>query len=221
LRNLGYPADSVTNGKEAVEQSRLVDYDLILMDCHMPVMDGFEATRAIRSRETRTGRHVAIVAMTANAQSRDRAECLSAGMDEHLTKPVSLDNMRVVMDRWFGSRDESKIIDRTRIEDIFGNDPGAMTEFLAGVIPGIGRLCDRTARSIDVPALRELAHELKGAAGNIGARELATAAVALEQELNDATPPGNLHLPLMAVEHAWTRLNHLAQRPEGLLGSKL
>jgi PAS domain S-box-containing protein len=218
LRRLGYAADSVTNGQEAVEQTRKVDYDLILMDCHMPVMDGFEATKIIRSRESRTGRHVAIVAMTANALARDRELCLTAGMDEHLTKPVGLEDMRMVTDRWLGSPDENTIIDRERIEDIFGDDRTAMSEFLAGVIPGIGVLCDKTAQSTDLPALRELAHELKGAAGNIGARELATAAVALESQLGRATDCNELQIPLLEIAHAWTRLNHLAGRPNAFFG---
>jgi PAS domain S-box-containing protein len=218
LRKLGYSADSVTNGKEAVEQTREIAYDLIFMDCHMPVMDGFEATRAIRSRESRTGRHVAIVAMTANALPRDREACLLAGMDDHLTKPVGIEDMRVVTNRWLGSPEENTIIDRGRIEELFGNDRSAMSDFLTGVMPSIGLLCDKTAQSTDLPCLRELAHELKGAAGNIGARELATAAVALETGLGTAADCGELRRPLMEVAHAWTRLHHLAASPESLFG---
>jgi CheY-like chemotaxis protein len=218
LLKLGYHADSATNGKDAVEQSRNVQYDLIFMDCHMPLMDGFEATKAIRRRESRTGKHVAIVAMTANALPRDREACLAAGMDEHLTKPVGLDDMREATNHWLGSPDENKIIDRARIEDIFGDDRTAMEEFLAGVIPGIGVICDKTAQSTDLPCLRELAHELKGAAANIGARELATAAVALEMGLGKATDCDQLRLPLKDVANAWTRLNHLAARPDAIFG---
>jgi PAS domain S-box-containing protein len=218
LRKLGYSADSATNGKDAVEQSRKVDYDLIFMDCHMPVMDGFEATKAIRSRESRTGKRVAIIAMTANALRRDRDASLAAGMDEHLTKPVSLDDMRSVTNRWLGNQEEMKIIDRGRIEDIFGDDRSAMVEFLAGVIPGIGDICEKTARSTDLPCLRELAHELKGAAGNIGAGELASAAVALETGLGKATNCIELRLPLLDVANAWTRLHHLAETPDAIFG---
>jgi two-component system, sensor histidine kinase and response regulator len=218
LRKLGYTADSVTNGKEAVVQAREIDYDLIFMDCHMPVMDGFEAAKAIRSRESRTGRHVAIVAMTANALPRDREACLLAGMDDHLTKPVSFEDMRAITDRWLGSPEENKIIDRGRIEELFGDDRNAMSDFLTGVMPCIGLLCDKTAQSTDLPGLRELAHELKGAAGNIGARELATAAFALEAGLGTATDCDELHAPLLEVAHAWSRLNHLAARPDALFG---
>ena len=76
-------------------------FDLILMDCHMPEMDGFEATREIRGRErTFTGKRVPIVALTANAMAQDREECLNAGMDDHLSKPFSMQTLQDMLDRW-------------------------------------------------------------------------------------------------------------------------
>jgi hypothetical protein len=117
-----------------------------------------------------------------------------------------------------GSPEDGNIFDRRRIEELFGDDRVAMSDFLAGVIPSIGLLCDKTAHSTELPCLRELAHQLKGAAGNIGARELATAAFALEAGLGDAADCTDLELPLLEVAHAWTRLNHLAARPGHFFG---
>ncbi len=97
LQRLGYDADVATNGREALEAIARADYNLVLMDCQMPDIDGFEATRAIRRRETTTGSHVAIVAMTANAMEGDRETCLAAGMDGYLAKPVTLDDLRGVL----------------------------------------------------------------------------------------------------------------------------
>ena len=101
LEQLGYPAiDVATNGKEAVDMSGKNMYDLILMDCQMPEMNGYEATRAIRKRESNGQFHIPIIAMTANAMKGDREECLDAGMDDYVSKPVNRDLLRDVLQKW-------------------------------------------------------------------------------------------------------------------------
>jgi signal transduction histidine kinase/DNA-binding response OmpR family regulator len=100
LERLGFGAETVANGREAVEAQTRTPYDLIFMDVQMPVMDGFEAAAEIRRREIRTRGHVTIVAMTANALNEDRDACLAAGMDDYVSKPVSLSALRDVLARW-------------------------------------------------------------------------------------------------------------------------
>jgi CheY-like chemotaxis protein len=99
VEKLGYRADIAANGMEAVRILGEVRYDAVLMDCHMPEMDGFEATRAIRQNEA-DGRHTPVIAMTASALSGDRERCLAAGMDDYISKPIKLHVVAAMLERW-------------------------------------------------------------------------------------------------------------------------
>lgn len=100
LQAVGLETDVAVNGKKAVEMAAQTNYDLILMDLQMPIMDGFAATRAIRQAETASGRQVPILAMTANAFSEDRRRCLEAGMNEHIGKPVDPQHLYSALIKW-------------------------------------------------------------------------------------------------------------------------
>ena len=100
LDKLGYRCDIASNGKEAVEMLEQMPYDLVLMDCQMPEMDGYTATQRIREREAGTNRHTPILAMTANAMREDRALCLECGMDGFVPKPIALDELETALDCW-------------------------------------------------------------------------------------------------------------------------
>ena len=92
--------DVATNGLEAVEATGRILYHCIFMDCQMPEMDGYEATRVIRQREARTGARIPIVAMTANAMESDRERCLVAGMDDYVSKPVQPKELGTTLQKW-------------------------------------------------------------------------------------------------------------------------
>ncbi|WP_194714106.1 ATP-binding protein [Noviherbaspirillum soli] len=100
LARLGYTVHVASNGQEALNAMALHDYALVLMDCQMPLMDGFEATRRIRAAESDTGSHQIVVAMTANATEGDRERCLAAGMDDYLPKPITRDMLTELLQRW-------------------------------------------------------------------------------------------------------------------------
>jgi two-component system sensor histidine kinase/response regulator len=100
LTKRGYSVDVAGNGRKAIDAFTVGDYDLILMDCQMPEMDGFEATRQIRAMEAGRDDHVPILAMTANATSRDRERCIEAGMDDHIAKPIQPGDFVNWMESW-------------------------------------------------------------------------------------------------------------------------
>jgi len=104
LRGLGYKkVDMVANGQEAVDLTEKISYDIILMDCQMPILDGYEATRKIRDREANRNHPSAptiIIALTANARTEDRDRCLASGMDDFLSKPLRREDLEIRLNHW-------------------------------------------------------------------------------------------------------------------------
>jgi two-component system CheB/CheR fusion protein len=100
LKQLGYVGHTVNNGREAVDAALKTPYSLILMDCQMPEMDGFEATSIIRQSEMDIGRHTPVIGLTAQAMEGDRERCLQAGMDDYLSKPATLERLKNLVDSW-------------------------------------------------------------------------------------------------------------------------
>ncbi len=101
LQKLGYEADIAENGEEALSKAQASPYGLILMDCQMPLMDGFEATREIRNGDG-PNRNVPIIALTANVVCGVNGDCIQAGMNDILNKPVQLEEMKSTLNAWIG-----------------------------------------------------------------------------------------------------------------------
>ena len=100
LEKLGCRVDVVANGQEALKASAQIPYTVVFMDCQMPEMDGYAATAAIRAREAQTRDHLPVIAMTANAMQGDREQCLEAGMDDYVSKPVQLEDLMAILQKW-------------------------------------------------------------------------------------------------------------------------
>jgi CheY-like chemotaxis protein len=101
MRKMGFRADVVANGQEAVNALETIPYDLVFMDCHMPEMDGFEATRCIRQQGSKAlNPHIPIVAMTASTMQGDRDKCIQAGMNDFIAKPVQIKELAEMLARW-------------------------------------------------------------------------------------------------------------------------
>ncbi|MCU0531831.1 MAG: response regulator, partial [Syntrophales bacterium] len=100
LEKFNLSVDVAANGREVIDMLGKAAYDLVFMDCHMPEMDGYEATASIRQAERESGKHLSIVAMTANAMQGDREKCLSAGMDDYITKPIRREAIQEMLQKW-------------------------------------------------------------------------------------------------------------------------
>jgi len=195
----GCTCEFAANGREALEAARSRVYDLILMDCSMPEMDGYEATAHIRNYEAALDRHTPIVAMTANTQLGDAEKCLSAGMDDYLAKPITLVELRQKLDRWLpreASEDSAEVQMRQReaanegaidhaifmkLRDIMGASlQEAVSPFLEDTPQYLLDL-ETAVNTGDKQIARAKAHAIKGSSGNLGALQLAQLAKEAEE----------------------------------------
>jgi CheY-like chemotaxis protein len=179
---LGLALDTATNGIEALTLWRERSHALVLTDIHMPDMDGFELTRQMRADESALNRpRTPIVALTANALKGEAERCLEAGMDDYLTKPLTLDRLREAVARW-AIGDVTPAIDRSVVEGMFGGNTATVARVLGRFRDAGGRLvAEIAAARQDREQLTELAHKLKGAARSAGAMALGDLAATVEK----------------------------------------
>jgi len=189
LRKLGYEADVAANGFEVLEAIARKSYDIILMDCQMPDLDGYQVTREIRQRE-RKGRHAYIIAMTANAMVGDREKCLAAGMDDYVSKPLNRADLRAAMQR--GAAQPQAPLDEEPLQPLGTEDEHEVAkwiELFAATAPDSMAEMKRALQESSAGDLSLAAHSLKGSCSNFGASVLAELCAQIEQAADD----GNLH----------------------------
>jgi CheY-like chemotaxis protein/HPt (histidine-containing phosphotransfer) domain-containing protein len=191
LARRGISAECVGDGREVLARLQQGDYDLIFMDCQMPHLDGYQTTRVIRRREAE-GQRVPIVALTGHALEGDRQQCLAAGMDDYLSKPLREAELYAVLDRWLPpeAAQPRDMLDPTRFAELRGSfTKREMADLLRTFTVNMPVLLDQirvAAASRDIPSLRSAAHRIKGNANAIGAAALALTAAELEQRAADA-----------------------------------
>jgi CheY-like chemotaxis protein/HPt (histidine-containing phosphotransfer) domain-containing protein len=203
LHNLGYAADVVRNGQLAVEAWQRNVYPLILMDCQMPVLDGYEAARQIRRLESE-GDRVAIIAVTAHAMVGEREKALAAGMDDYVTKPLNTKLLREALERWWPRESmwpcqpghsipapppaptppPPSLPPPQSAESLDLNvarSPGVIRVFLRHVPDQIDSVASAISAE-DPAALRAAAHKLKGSCLSVGVPQMAALCASLEAE---------------------------------------
>jgi len=205
LEGFGCHVKMVNNGQEAIVAFQQQDYDLIFMDCQMPIMDGYQAATDIRrlESEANTAKHIPIIALTAHALAGDKAKCLSAGMDEWVTKPFTRKDLNEVLQKWLpeqliivGQTKTNKAeaapdlpaIDVQFLQQNFDfNNPDDLT-FIASLLDVFQESTEQTLDALqhsidshDAEQIRQLAHGLKSISSNVGAMQLSTLCKTMEQ----------------------------------------
>lgn len=230
LGKLGVQTETAANGREAVIAVAATKYDFVLMDCQMPEMDGFEATRAIRQREAdQSAERLPIIAMTANAMQEDRERCLTEGMDDHLIKPLQMFDLAKLLSKWCpqrpgGNADPAPLaaaatppVDEPALLANFNSDLALVAELLELFRVTTEKMLARLETAVDLHDTHQvgrIAHELKGSAAYIRAKELEQ----LARELERAAKAGQWALVderAERIQQAFAAFVHYAESRSG------
>ncbi len=214
LQMLGYEAECVGNGKEAIAQLQEKNYDIVLMDCQMPILDGYETTKELRRREG-SQRHTVVIALTAHAMPTDRNKCLAAGMDDYLTKPIEQEALGLMIERWAKPNATTNVMNTTsKVENtpqpsVFTMDgtpldlerldrisrgkvavqQRLLQLFIENTQPGLEKM--RLAlQGQDFATVEQQAHRIKGSSANVGVLLMPDVAAQLERQARDKTLEG-------------------------------
>lgn len=201
LERIGHEAHLAENGEEALERLDRQRFDIVFMDCRMPVLDGYAATREFRVREVRQGAsRTPVIALTANALPEEQQRCLDAGMDDHLAKPITVASLQSMMGRWIGQGEDDhsdphaqitephlpqETFDAERFSEATGGDDQLARDLLRVLQDETAVLAERievAKAASDSQAISTAAHAIKGAAATLGFIALADAARTAEEK---------------------------------------
>ena len=201
LTRLGYSTDIAADGVQALRMTEEHSYQAVLMDCHMPRMDGYSATRELRRRERDHGRHLPVIAMTARVLAEDRERCLAAGMDDYVSKPVSAEELEQGLARWVrpthpqAENEALRASIERRLNELRGAGTPAEHELVDRLVdhflvraPEMTSALFHALDRHDTREIADAAHSLKGAAGNMGAEGLAAQCQDLEEHARAGHP---------------------------------
>jgi len=214
--------DIVENGLQVLEKTGEGGWDIVLMDCHMPEMSGYDATRHVRAGEMGTRRHLPIVAMTANAMAGEKEKCLRFGMDDYISKPIDIDELRDILGQWIqfdapreannddvpdddplapASAPLGAPVDFRRLESFTDGDEAMMRELVDAFLIQSRHNIEVLQASLKPAAhddWREAAHMLKGGAGNVGAATLAALCEQAQNAVSDISVKTSLLFDICA-----------------------
>lgn len=197
LKKYGCQVHTVANGEEALMAMEKCAYQIVFMDCQMPVMDGFEATEKIRQREVQHGTHIPIIAMTANAMNEDRQRCLAAGMDGFLSKPLQPIELEKILLQWINYHG-AEFVDWAQLRKL-ANDTNSevvkqlITSYQSTLQQSMSKI-EAAVKSADLDGIRRTAHQLRASSATLGAIKLSELCQTLEfqaertLQLHDLTP---------------------------------
>ncbi len=226
LKRLGLEVTAVDNGKRAIDAWRKAECDLILMDCQMPEMDGYEATENIRRIERDQGGHVPIVALTANAMEADRNRCLDSGMDDYVAKPFKQRLLITVLQRWLSTdgsstpgdhhttpvqdpeENKEAIIDRpvyNGLKELMGDEFTILIDAYKEDTAEFVRILKDAFDNNDHAAMQVPAHSMKSSSANIGAMRLSALAKKLEEQVRSDTL-NNVEQQVQEIEEEFGRV---------------
>ncbi len=230
LEKLGYRPDVAGHGKDALTALRNAPYDVVLMDCQMPEMDGFEATRLIRLGEA-GHRHITvpIIAMTARAMQGDRERCLEAGMNDYLAKPIDSGLLAKTLDRWLPrgagvaspepsapSAPQAPVFDRAALSERLMGDEDLIGQIVDVFLDDTPRRIETLKSHVigaDAENIRRQAHAIKGAAANVGGEELRRIAFEMEKR-SAAKDMERVKLLMPQLETGFEQLRRAMRRAE-------
>ncbi|MBD1809434.1 response regulator [Microcoleus sp. FACHB-SPT15] len=233
---LGHQSDAAENGQQALDKLAHNHYDIVLMDCQMPVMDGYTATRALRQREG-TERHTVVIGMTAYAMQGDREKCLEAGMDDYLSKPVMIKDLKAMLERWSfvvkrdshkqkSKSDQTSIapasdpVDWTHLQEISMADPDFQIELVKGFVKDGKNLLAEAKQALaakDWVTLANKAHQIKGASASVAVQAMSEAADHLHDRAEANNPEGVFEL-VTQLEQILERIEVSVERKKLTIG---
>ncbi|GAB0057505.1 Sensor histidine kinase RcsC [Candidatus Magnetaquicoccaceae bacterium FCR-1] len=202
INRLGFGVHTYANGRDAIQAANSGIYAMILMDCHMPILDGLQAARAIRQLEHQENRpRTPIIALTSNALPEDRQRCLDHGMDDILNKPIRIEELANRIDQWLPSQinpdattpetSQAETLPPMSLERLhgqFGADPKVIGEFIDAYLSSASLIIAKLKKNLklkDAVALEEYAHELKGASAHMGAHLMSRLCIELQAAARD------------------------------------
>ncbi|MBI2071359.1 MAG: response regulator [Elusimicrobia bacterium] len=213
LKKLGYESDVVADGKEAIEATGRFPYRLVLMDCQMPEMDGYRAATAIRKREQGSVR-IPIVGVTAHAMPGDREKCLAAGMDDYISKPVTMEKLVGILDKWVdgGGRPEVTV----RLPEGI-DDPKLVAELIALYLNKTPQYINDLKKAYSeksAKAVAAAAHAMRGSSLNLGLDAMAEICRRIEESAGSRRLAG-LDKQLAALDEEFERIRQCLKKPQG------